>query len=112
MSGRVCWRFSPSNQKVFICKHGSGVIIYSYFCCKPECSRGQGPPQANFQVVFTCGYLEDLVGEFYHFTEGVVYVEDVRAYIHYHIKDLGTSEIKGMYMSELMGESGKIKPAY
>lgn len=56
--------------------------------------------------------LEDLVGAFYHVLEGVVYVEDVRVYIHYHIEDLGTSEIKGMYMSELMGESGKIKPTY
>lgn len=55
---------------------------------------------------------EDLVGAFSHIPEGVAYVEEVRAYIHCHIEDLGTSEIKGMYMNELMGESGKIKLAY
>lgn len=55
---------------------------------------------------------EDLVGAFSHVQEGVVYVEDVRAYIHCHIEDLGTSEIKGVYMNKLMGESGKIKLAY
>lgn len=55
---------------------------------------------------------EDSVRAFSHIPEGVVYVEDVRAYIHYHIEDLGTLEIKRMYMSDLMGESGKIKPTY
>lgn len=55
---------------------------------------------------------EDSVGVFSCIPKGVVYLEDVRAYIHYHIEDLGTSEIKGMYMNELMGESSKIKPAY
>lgn len=56
--------------------------------------------------------LEDSVGAFSHILKEFVYVEDVRAYIHYHIKDLGTSQIKGIYMSELMGESRKIKPEY
>lgn len=45
-----------------------------------------------------------------HVLEGVVYVEDAKAYIHYHIEDLGTSKIKGK--SELIGESGKIKLTY
>lgn len=56
--------------------------------------------------------LENLVGAFSCVPKGVVYVKDVRAYIHCHIEDLGTSDIKGMYMSELMGDSGKIKLAY
>lgn len=55
---------------------------------------------------------DDSVGAFSHVLEGVVYVEDVRAYIHFHIEDLGTLEIKGMHMNELMGESGKVKLTY
>lgn len=55
---------------------------------------------------------EDTVGVFSRVPKGVVYVEYVRAYIHCHIKDLGTLEIKGMYMNELVGECGKIKLAY
>lgn len=55
---------------------------------------------------------EDSVGTFSRVPKRVVYVEDVRAYIHCHIEDLGTLEIKGMYMNELMGEFGKIKLTY
>lgn len=55
---------------------------------------------------------EDSVGAFSRILKGVVYVEDVRVYIHCHIGDLGTLKIKGMYMNELMGESCKIKPSY
>lgn len=54
---------------------------------------------------------EDLVGVFSHILEGVVYVEDVRVYIHCNIDDLGNLEIKGMHINELMGECGKIKPS-
>lgn len=56
--------------------------------------------------------LEDSVASFSRVPEVVVYVEDVRACIHYHIEDLGTSDIKGMYMSKLMGNSGNIKLEY
>lgn len=43
--------------------------------------------------------LEDLVEAFSYVLEGIIYVEDIRECIHSHIEDLGTSEIKGMYMS-------------
>lgn len=45
-------------------------------------------------------------------SEGIIYVEDVRAYIHWNIEDLRTSNIKSMHISELMGDFGKIKPEY
>lgn len=49
---------------------------------------------------------------FSHVPEGVVYVEGVRAYIHCDIEDLGTNDIKRMYMSKLMEDSWKINPEY
>lgn len=53
---------------------------------------------------------EDFVGAFSRVPDGVVYVEDVRAYIHCTLEDLGTEEIKGMYQSVILGSSGTIKP--
>lgn len=103
--------FTESDQKVFIFKHGSKIIIYSYFCCKLHYSRGQGPPQANFHAISTCDYPRRFSCSIFLCFSGSCLCS-VRAYIHYHIEDLGTSEIKGMYMSKLMGESEKIKPTY
>lgn len=56
--------------------------------------------------------LDDSVGVLYRVLVGVAYVEDVKAYIHYHIEDLSTSDIKSMYIRELMEDFGKIKPEY
>lgn len=56
--------------------------------------------------------LDDSVGSISRVLEGVMYVEEVRAYIHCHIEDLGMTDIKSMYMNELMGDSGKINPEY
>lgn len=56
--------------------------------------------------------LDDSVGTFSRVSEGVIYVEEVRDYIHYHIEDFWTNDIKSMYMSELMGDSRKIKLKY
>lgn len=69
-------------------------------------------PKPIFKQYPHVATLEDLVGAFSHILEGFVYIEHVRAYIHYHIEDLGTFDIKSMYMSELLGDSGKVKPAY
>lgn len=36
-------------------------------------------------------------------------MEDVRAYIHYTLEDLGSLEIKSMYLSTLLNKDGLIK---
>lgn len=69
-------------------------------------------PRPNLKQCPHITTLDDSVGAFSCVLEGVVYVENIRAYIHCHIEDLGTSDIKSMYMSELIGESWKIKPKY
>lgn len=69
-------------------------------------------PRPIFNPCLHIATLDDLVGSFSHVPGGVVYVEDIRAYIHCHIEDLGTSDINNMYMNELMGDSSKIKPEY
>lgn len=91
---------------------GVGSSAIPTFVENPTVVEVKDRPRPIFKQYPHVATLEDSVGAFSHVPEGVVYVEDVRAYIHCHIEDLGTSEIKGMYMSELMGEFGKIKPTY
>lgn len=45
---------------------------------------------------------EDSTSTFLMVPDGIVYVEDVRAYIHCTLEDLGTEEIKGMYQSMIL----------
>lgn len=39
-------------------------------------------------------------------------MEDVRAYIHCTLEDLGSSKIKSVYMSTLLNKDGLIKPKF
>lgn len=90
----------------------AGSSSISIFVANPTVVEVKDHPRPIFKRYPHVATKEDSVGAFSCVAEGVVYVEDVRAYIHYHIEDLGTSEIKGMYMNELRGESSKIKLAY
>lgn len=65
-----------------------------------------------FKEVPKIAKKEDLVGAFSRVHEGVMYVEDVRAYIHCTLEDLGTEDIKSMYQSVILGDTGKIKPKF
>lgn len=82
------------------------------FIANPTVVEVKDRPMPIFKPCPHIFTLDDSVGAFSRVPEGIVYVEDVRAYIHCHIKDMGTSDINNMYMNELMGDSGKIKPKY
>lgn len=82
------------------------------FIANPTAVQVKDHPRTIFKWCPHIATLDDSVGSFSHVLEGVVYVEDVRDYIHLHIEDLETSDIKRMYMSELMRDFGKIKPEY
>lgn len=41
--------------------------------------------------------------------DGVIYVDDVRGYIHYTLEDMGSSKIKSMYLSTLLNKGGLIQ---
>lgn len=90
----------------------SGSYSSPIFIAKPIVVEVKDIPRPTFKWYPHVATKEDSVGAFSHVPERVVYVEDVRAYIHCHTEDLGTLEIKGMYMNELVGEFGKIKLAY
>lgn len=65
-----------------------------------------------FKEVPQIAMKEDSTSAFLRVPDDVVYVEDVRAYIHCTLEDLGTEEIKGMYQSVILGSSGTIKSEY
>lgn len=56
--------------------------------------------------------MEDYAGAFSMFSNDVMNVEDVGAYIHCTLEDLGTKEIKSMYQSMILGDLGTIKPEF
>lgn len=82
------------------------------FIENPSFVKVKDYPRSIFKQCSHIATLDDSVGAFSRVPEGVVYVEDVREYIHCHIEDLGTDNIKSMYMRELMGDSRKIKHEY
>lgn len=82
------------------------------FIANPIVVEIKDHPRPIFKTFPHIATLDDLVGAFLRVLKGVVYVEDVRVYIHCHIEDLGTSDINNMYMNELMGDFGMIKPKY
>lgn len=53
--------------------------------------------------------VNDSIDAFYKVPEGVLYVEDVRAYIHYTLEDLGFAKIKNMYIGTLLNQDGSMK---
>lgn len=82
------------------------------FVANPTIIEVKDHPKPIFKWYLHAATLDNSIGTFFHVLEGVVYVKDVRSYIHYHIEDLGNSDIKSMYMSELMVDSRNIKQEY
>lgn len=56
--------------------------------------------------------VNDSINAFYRVIDRVLYIEDVRAYIHCTLKDLGFAEIKTMYMTNLLDRKGSMKPEF
>lgn len=77
------------------------------FIANPIVVEVKDRPRPIFKRYLHIAILDDSVGAFSRVPKGGVYVKDVRAYIHYHIEDLGTSDIKSMHMIELMGDFEK-----
>lgn len=82
------------------------------FIANPTIVKVKDHPRLIFKWFMYLATLDDSDGTFSHVLEGVIYFEDVRAYIHYDIEDLGTNDIKSMYMSGLIAYSRKIKHEY
>lgn len=90
----------------------AGSHFVPTFIANPTVVEVKNHPRPIFKPCLHIATLYDFVGAFLHVLEGVINVEDVRAYIYFQIEDLGTSIIKIMYMNKLMGNFGKIKPKY
>lgn len=56
--------------------------------------------------------VDDSVDTFSRVRDEVLYVEDVCAYIHCTLEDLGSAEIKTMYMTDLLDRRGFMKPEF
>lgn len=53
--------------------------------------------------------VNDSIGAFSRVPGRVLYVKDVRAYIHYNLEDLGLVEIKNMYIGTFLNQDGSMK---
>lgn len=53
--------------------------------------------------------VNDSVDAFSRVPEGFLYVKDVRAYIHYTLENLGSFEIKNIYIGTLVNQDGSMK---
>lgn len=53
--------------------------------------------------------MDDSVGAFSKISKGVAFAEDPRAYIHCNIEDLGSEDIKNMFMKVITTNQGVIK---
>lgn len=54
--------------------------------------------------------VNNSVGTFSRVPEGFLHVKDVRAYIHCTLEDLGSIEIKNMYIGTFLNQDGSMKP--
>lgn len=66
-------------------------------------------PHPIFKQCPQIAKVNDSVGTFSRVLEGVMYVEDVHAYIHYTLDDLGSAEIKNMYIITFLNQDGSMK---
>lgn len=69
-------------------------------------------PRPEFKQCPQITKVDDSISAFSKVLDGVLYVKDVRAYIHCTLEDLGSSEIKSMYLSTLLNKDGLIKPEF
>lgn len=56
--------------------------------------------------------VDDSIGAFSRVPNKVMHIEDVFAYIDCTMEDLGSSEIKTMYMTNLLNKKGSMKPKF
>lgn len=66
-------------------------------------------PHPEFKQCRQITKVGDSIDAFSRVPDEDLYVEDMRAYIHYTLEDLGLSKIKSMYMSTLLNKDGLIK---
>lgn len=69
-------------------------------------------PCPKFKQCPQIAKVDDSINTFSRVLDGVLYVKDVRAYIHYNLEDLGSSKIKSMYLSTLLNKDGLTKPEF
>lgn len=82
------------------------------FIANPIIVEVKDRPRLFFKEVPQIEKKEDSLGVFSRVPDGIGYVEDVRANIHYTLEDLDTEETKGMYQSMILRSSGIIKLEY
>lgn len=63
-----------------------------------------------FKIIPQIAKVDDFVGEFSKIPKGVTFIEGPRAYIHYNIEDLGSEEMKNMFIKVITNNHGVIKP--
>lgn len=66
-------------------------------------------PRPKFKQCPQSAKVDDSTDTFCRVLDGVLFVEDVRAYIHCTLEDLGSFEIKSMYLYTLLNKDGLIK---
>lgn len=112
-------------SKVFI---DFGCEVFSLFSCyffEIGMASGSAPALANVDVPVVVDIkdhpysefkqcpqilkVDDSIAAFSRVPNRVIYVEDVREYIHCTLEDLVSSEIKSMYLSILLNKDGFLK---
>lgn len=56
--------------------------------------------------------MDDSIGAFFKILKGVAFVEDPRAYIHCNIEDLGSEDLKNMFINVITIKQGIFKPKH
>lgn len=82
------------------------------FIANPTIVKVKDRLRPIFKEVPQIAKKEHSVGAFSRVPDDMMYVEDVRAYIHCTLEDLGTKERKRMFQFVILGSSITTKPKY
>lgn len=66
-------------------------------------------PRPIFKIIPKIEKLDDSIGAFSKIMKGVTFAKDRRAYIHCNIEDLGSKDLKNMFMNVITDKQGVVK---
>lgn len=66
-------------------------------------------PRPVFKIIPKIAKLDDSIGAFSKISKGVSFTKDPRAYIHCNIGDLGSEDLKNMFINDIVDNQGIVK---
>lgn len=82
------------------------------FIANPTVVENIKRPRPFFKIIPKIAKMDDSIGAFSKIPKGVAFAKDPRAYIPYNIEDLGSENIKNMFMNVITNKQGVIKPKH